>query len=431
MPTELLQPNSTKLSMFGSVENKELTEKELFRRIKPVVGEWASRCFMKKLQAPYDTFTYRTVTYPKAPHPEEVILQEGVRPDPRGRLIFSEHKVSIKPRGFYEEFTDRELEYGFDNIVGEKTNSVALQAKGVVNALAANAFLSGNNVVTASEGLTREIFNKIRISLHKFTIVKNPKIYAVLTPEDITDLRLKYNKAGSNLFLDIPANERSIIDGTIARFEGVDIVEDASECLYDGTKRKAIFYCVDNENRLPVCLISPNGEQGEMVEKPLGSSGVNDPLNQVGSIGVKFKGLGAYMTSEETVVRVEITPASDGIGYVDSGYYYDQVGGKHLGGDFTPKNSDGTKVTVAAPKALILSSTKAKITVATGSDHTATISAKDLAKDTVTGFTLTSLDTDKATVSGAVVTAVAAGDVVIKATKAGYQDGYITLKVTA
>ena len=168
-----------------------------------------------------------------------------------------------------------------------------------------------------------------------------------------------------------------------------------------------------------------------MVEKPLGSSGVNDPLNQIGSIGVKFKGLGAYMTSEETVVRVEITPASDGIGYVDSGYYYDQVGGKHLGGDFTPKNSDGTKVTVAAPKALILSSTKAKITVASGSDHTATISAKDLAKDAVTGFTLTSLDTDKATVSGAVVTAVAAGDVVIKATKAGYQDGYITLKVTA
>lgn len=33
MPTELLQPNSTKLSMFGSVENKELTEKSYLEEL--------------------------------------------------------------------------------------------------------------------------------------------------------------------------------------------------------------------------------------------------------------------------------------------------------------------------------------------------------------------------------------------------------------
>lgn len=315
-----------KLGDFDTVESKELVEKELFRRIKPKVGTWVGRCYQKTLKAPYKTASFRTAVYPKAADEASYKLLEGITPDPTGKLVYTEQTMSVSPRGFYSMYTDEDMIYGFDNIVGDLTSSVAIQAEDVLDQIAHKAWLSGNQVWTAADGLTRELFTKIRISMKKFTRKKGVVVKAILTPEDIADLRLKYNKNGANLFLDTSMNEESIKNGEIGKFEGVSIEEDDSSCLYetgsDGErtgKRFAIFYTEDSEGRSPVAFIKADGESGEFIAKGLGEAG-EDYLNQRGSIGVKFKGLGAMITAEEVLARVVITPATDGIGYVDSDF---------------------------------------------------------------------------------------------------------------
>ncbi len=418
--------NMIKLGDFKDIESKELVEKEIFRRIKPSAGSWRNRCYIKKLAAPYKSCSFRTVVYPKAPDESGIILQEGITPDPTGRLAYIEQTLNVVPRGFYSTYTDEDLTYGFDNIVGDLTNSISNQAEGVLDQIAANAFASGNNVWLAPTGITREIFIKIRIALVKFTQKKNPVIKAVLTPEDISELRLAYNKAGANLFQDLDMNKDSVVDGAIAKFEGCYIEEDSSDIMYgEGGKRYAFFYTEDSEGRKPVGFVQADGETAEFIAKGLGSSGTEDALNQRGSIGVKFKGTGAQLTAEECLARVEITPrTTDGIEKVDATFNY-ITGNPMLNGEALPIN--GLRDTKTSP-ALELASSNVNISLA--GTKTSTITAKDANGTTVTGFKLTSVNPSIATVSGTTVTGVKVGKAVIVAEKDGLA-GLITVEVKA
>lgn len=354
--------NMIKLGDFGTVENKELTEKELFNRIKPKVGTWAGRCYKMNLPAPYKVMNYRTLVMPEIPSAALLVLQEGVTPDPVGSLVYAEQTVRVKPYGFYSKYTDEDMIYGFDNIVGDLSESVANQGEQLLDKMAFNAWKAGTQVVAANNGLTRQDFIKIRIFLQKMT-KKGAKVHAILTPEDVAELRLKYNSASANLFLDLPLNEQSVANGALYKFEGVFIEEDASDGLYysvttttgEGasavttttSKRYAFFYVEDEKGRQPVALISPNKGNGEFVAKALGESG-EDPLNQRGSIGIKFKGLGTHIIADQCLLRAEIVANSDsgaayGIATVQSGYLYSQAG-------FKPYGYDGTNVTAVSLK---------------------------------------------------------------------------------
>lgn len=354
--------NMVKLGDFDTVENKELTEKELFNRIKPKVGSWAGRCHKMELKAPYKSMSYRTLIMPEISANALLVLQEGVTPDPVGSLVYAEQTVRVKPYGFYETYTDEDMTYGFDNIVGDLTESVINQGEQLLDRFAFNAWKAGTQVVAANSGLTRQNFIKIRIFLQKMT-KKGAKVHAILTPEDVAELRLRYNSAGANLFQDLPLNEQSVVNGALYKFEGVFIEEDDSAGMYyevstttgEGanavttttSKRYAFFYVEDNRGRMPVAIISPDKGNGQFIAKALGESG-EDRLDQRGSIGLKFKGLGTHIIADQCLLRVEIVANSDngvafGIESIESGFLYNQAG-------FKPYGYDGTNVTAVGLK---------------------------------------------------------------------------------
>ena len=371
--------NMLKLGDFGSVENKELTEKELFNRIKPQVGSWAGRCYKMNLAYPYKVMNYRTLVMPEIPEEALLVLQEGVTPDPVGSLIYAEQTVRVNPYGFYETYTDEMMTYGFDNIVGDLSESVINQGEQLLDKMAFNAWKAGTQVVTANNGLSRQDIIKMRIFLQKMT-KKGAKVHAILTPEDVAELRLRYNSAGANLFLDLPLNEQSVVNGALYKFEGVFIEEDDSASMYytvttgsgasatTTSKRYAFFYVEDDRGRLPVAIISPDKGNGEFVAKALGESG-HDPLNQRGSIGLKFKGLGTHIIADQCLLRVEIVANSDsgaayGIATVKSGFLYNQAGFNNYGGSTTvlknqPANGKAEGDASASPAIVATNATSA------------------------------------------------------------------------
>lgn len=407
------------LGDFGSVENKELFEKAIFAEIKPKIHSWRKRAYAVDLPAPYKSKSFRSVAFPKPATPNTYKLVEGVVPDPTGKLTFIEETMAVESYGFYETYTDQDMVFGFDAIQPRLQKSVVHQATYMTEEMTALAFLSGNNVYDASNGLTREDFIKIRISLKKFSRKDNPKVIAVLTPEDIADLRLKYNNASSNLLLDIPANEQSIVEGALYKFEGVYIEEDDSPQLYndDGTRR-GIFYTTDSEGRSPVAYITTDGKNAEFIAKGLGSAGTSDPLNQTGSVGVKFMGLGNKITAEECLVRVEI--GSVNIATVDSDY--DDNGKAHAFGKAIDRNESALET---SPKK-VLSVSASLGTIKVG--KTTTIKAYGVDSKDVS-ITLESGDISIATVSDSVVTGVKAGLVSITVKASDYLDSKIAIKV--
>ena len=417
-----------KLGDFGSVESKELVEKEIFRRIKPHVGSWVARCYQKSLKAPYKTASFRSVVYPKAKDEQSYVLLEGITPDPTGRLLYTEQTMSVSPRGFYAMYTDEDMTYGFDSIVQDLTSSVSNNAEDVLDQIAYKAWLSGNQVWTADSGLTRELFTKIRISMKKFTRKKGVNVKAILTPEDIADLRLKYNQNGANLFVDTSMNEESIKNGEMARFEGVDIIEDDSECMYEVDtatglktgKRIAFFYTMDSEGRSPVAFIKADGESGEFITKGLGEAG-DDYLNQRGSIGVKFKGLGAMVTAEEVLARVIVTPAADTIGYVDSSI--DEFGNIKADGKSVARAN--VRDVVGSPIALTI--VTSAVSVAKGKNLALKVYDEE-GNDLTSTATYATSASGVATVSKGIVTGVAAGEATISVSATG--KGSAKVKIT-
>lgn len=417
-----------KLGDFKDIESKTLAEREIFARIKPSVGTWAQRSYKMTIRAPYRTMTIRSVVFPKAPSPNECLLLEGIIPDAKGSLTVVERTLFTKPYGFYEEYTDEMVGFSFSDLVPELTASVANQGKGVVDNIAGEAWRNGNQVWTANSGLTTDLINQIRISLRKFTTDKSSEVFCVISPEDLADLRKKYNTGGSNLFEDTTLNEPSVKDAKLTKFQGVYFEEDYSPFMYgaDG-KRFAYFYVKDSNGRAPVAIISPDANvNGTFITKPLGSAGTEDPLDQKGSIGVKFKGLGAMIISEECLARVEIS--GSGITTVNSEYNYLTGTATANGTELAKKNQDGTAAKVeSSPVILIGSITKTILEGAVGT--TATVSAKDIKGSSVTGFTLTSSNTGVATVTGTTVKSVANGKTIITATKDGYAPWSIEVEV--
>ena len=190
--------------------------------------------------------------------------------------------------------------------------------------------------------------------------------------------------------------------------------------MYDRANgvRHCLFYVKDTAGRNPVAITAPFGKNAEFIAKALGSSGaLDDPLNQRGSVGIKWKGLGAFITAEENLVRVDITPDANGVSgdalFLDT--HYDFNNGRIFVEGNEVKRSNFGDIGTSPDKALVISGA-----VSVKGTGTATLVVEDTKGNVVEGATLTSSDTKIATVSGYKVTGAVAGTVIITATKEGY-----------
>ena len=407
------------LGDFGDVESKTLVEKKIFATIKARPGKWVSRCHEVALPAPYKQAIYRIRVQEKVIDSDNFILAEGVKPSPDGKLAYVELKKSTRAYGRYQEYTDEMMHYGFDSLVPDLTDSMIASGYSLLDNVAAKPWFEGNNVMTHVGTIDRKLINRIRIDLQKFAGT-DKQVHCIITPEDMTDLRLKYNEAGSNLFQNLPLNAASVVDATLTKFEGVIFEEDDSELMYDRANgvRHCLFYVKDTAGRNPVAITAPFGKNAEFIAKALGSSGaLDDPLNQRGSVGIKWKGLGAFITAEENLVRVDITPDANGVSgdalFLDT--HYDFNNGRIFVEGNEVKRSNFGDIGTSPDKALVISGA-----VSVKGTGTATLVVEDTKGNVVEGATLTSSDTKIATVNGYKVAGVVAGTVIITATKEGY-----------
>lgn len=410
------------LGDFGDVESKTLVEKKIFATIKAKPGKWVSRCHEVALPAPYKQAIYRIRVQEKVIDSDNFVLAEGVKPAPDGKLAYVELKKSTRAYGRYAEYTDEMMHYGFDSLVPDLTDSMIASGNSLLDDVAAKPWFEGNNVMEHSGVIDRKLINRIRIDLQKFAGT-DKQVHCIITPEDMTDLRLKYNEAGGNLFQNLPLNADSVVDATLTKFEGVIFEEDASDLMYDRANgvRHCLFYVKDADGRSPVALTAPFGKNAEFIAKALGSSGaLDDPLNQKGSVGIKWKGLGAFITAEENLIRVDITPDStNGVSgsalFLDT--HYDFNNGRIYVEGQEVKRTNIHDIGTSPDKALVISGAAS---VKVGASNKITLVVEDTKGNKVEDASLASSDTGKATVNNYEVTGVAAGTVIITATKEGY-----------
>ena len=410
------------LGDFKDIQSKTLFERQLWNTIKPKVGSWVYRSHRVTIPAPYRTATFAVEVHPKGPKPEDAVLIEGVTPGPTGSIAYVERTMFTKPYGFYTLYTDQER-YAFYKYLPGMQESIRDQANDLQDQLAASQWFAGNNV-WETEYLTDKFITRVKISLQKFS-KKKGEVICLITPEDLAALRIRYNTAGANLFVDTTLNEESVKDAKLVKFQGVYFEEEDSPIMYnaDGT-RTCIFYTADSKGRAPVSYIPAEEGNGEFIHKGLSEGDAStDPLNQRGSIGVKFQGLGAMITSDECLARVKLTDTSD-FATVESEYDYftgvPTVESKKL----TYKNQDGSAaVSGVSPLALVGSISVQPIAT------TATVTAVDTKGVAVAGFTLAVADEKVATVEGTTITAVADGVTTLTVSKDGYASWYATITV--
>lgn len=401
---------------FGSVEDKVLYEKGLKLKIGNNQGKWEKRTHKITLQAPYEVGSFRIRVNNEIKDSDHYILEEGIRPEANGKLTYLELLYRTREYGTFQEYTDKALKNGFDNLVGDLGEIVKEDFTAIKDNISAKAWFKGNNIITANNGITREILNRIRINLQKFA-GNDKQVYCYITPEDMTDLRTKYNAPGANLFQDLQANQDSVINGVLTKFEGIIFEEDSSALMYNDNTRNAIFWVADKSGKSPVGSVEASGNNVEVITKELKDGGTENALAQKGSVGVKAYGLGAVITSEETLIRLEITPATNGISgsKVKLDTHYNLLNGKIIVEGKTIERTAQTNFGTS-PIGIFLSG---KGVVGVGKDITLEVANEK--GEVIAGSSVTwkSSDITVATVANGKVSGVKKGETIILATKDG------------
>lgn len=425
-----LETKLSKLSDYGSIQDKEFYLQRLWRTVAPDDGDYGK--FVSLIEsAPNSTSTtYRIAVYNDIDDIRNHELVEGVTPDPINDLTFIEKKLNLKELGFYKTYTNREAKNGTDNIKAIKVDSVAKQTKAAMGQAIINTYTSGNAVWKVEGELTREVIGSARISLQKFAGDENAEVFCFITHEDLESLKERYASQSGNLFTDTTANDSVVLKGKLTEFNGVKFIERHANCLYgtnssgtlDDYKRRAVFFVKDSEGRYPVAMAINGGyEGGELIIHDLGSEGSADPLAQRGSVASYYEGFGIMVANDECILRVEFTDTK--VKSIDSGYKaFGQL--SVMGETIEREGVNAVKASPAKRLGLIMSKRTLKV------GETLKVAAVDVDGTDVASLALATADESVATVATTTITAVKAGVVKITASATGYESETFTIRVS-
>lgn len=323
------QTQAVTFNGFKSIEDKAMYDRALIQplRNEGVLGQFTEKRKMPKHHG--KTITFRKSHRIQVPASMKTNgLEEGVIPAPNA-FGLSEFSATIKRFADWIRYSDESLEFPIDDLYAVMVDEMGWAYKDFIEELRLDLMRTSKNLwyagVDASKVTTKtqEEFTKA-ITAKGIVLSDLPKISAffarnhvkgakgnyfvfLVAPEVGVDLlSLKKSSAeGEYTFVEInQAQQTDVVYtgelGKILRFafvttESIHIGDgNVCECLVLGKVR----------NKWGTEEISLEGESApEVINKPIGSGGTNDPVNQVGTIGWKVHGWGGLVTAEEAVMR--------------------------------------------------------------------------------------------------------------------------------
>ncbi len=279
------------------VENKEFYDRTLLSRLLPKLTftKYAQKKKLPKNSG--DTISFRRFN---SLEPNKTPLEEGVTPDGKD-LSITEIKVTIKQYGDYVTISDKVDMVGIDPVLTEASELLGEQAGQTLDLVACDVYSAGTNVIycgknatsskTVSGKLTSDDILKARTFLARENVKRINGYYIAFVDSDVA-----YDLMKDSLFQDVSKYNggTQIMNGEIGKMHGVRFIETNNAKVTEvnqedeGTPKNVNVHTCLIIGKDAIAEIDLEGEsKPEIIVKPLGSAGADDPLNQRASVGWK------------------------------------------------------------------------------------------------------------------------------------------------
>lgn len=247
-------------------------------------------------------------------------LTEGVTPDGLDAKIEG-ISVVTKQYGDWMTFTDLVDVTMVDPIVKEHTVELARMAREKLDLLTREELNGGTNAFFANSKTDRATLaagdkptindlRKIVLAMKKNHVkpAVDDKYVVFITPDVAFDLLddPKFEKA-----YEIGQTNTPYIKGEMANIYQMKFIEMVNAKVFEGAGTGAVdVHSSIVLGRKPYGITKINGEGVKTINKALGSSGTEDPLNQRQSIGYKINAFAVKRLQEEGISRYESVPTN-------------------------------------------------------------------------------------------------------------------------
>lgn len=297
------------LSTF-SIENKQFYERALLERLKETyhLYKYAKKTTLPKHHG--NSISWRKFLDLEIP---TSALTEGVTPT-ANKLEIVEFTAQLSQYGDFIAISDLLDFEGIDPIITETSQLFGEQIAEFVDTKIREVLITGTNVfyaggeVTSSAEVSATIsiddINKVKAILKRYKAPAFEKGLYVwfISPE--VEYDLKSLTASNSSWVDVAkyANPDSILDGEIGTFLGFKWVVD-NNIVAD---ENGVYKClVLGKDAFGTVNLEGDSSKPQIIHKPLGSSGTEDPLNQRQTLGWKINGLTTRILQDEGVLRYE------------------------------------------------------------------------------------------------------------------------------
>ncbi len=289
--------NNTQKIADMSAENKTFYDKTLLKRLLPALV-WNK--YGQKKSIPLnsgDTINFRRF---ESLTPATTPLEEGVTPS-GSDLQVTPVSATIQQYGDYIEISDKLDMVGIDPVATENSELLGEQAGETLDIVARDVVVVGTNVQNATGTLTGDEVKKAVRTLrrNKAKPFKDGFYVGIVDPETAYDLQ------NDSLWQDVSKYNggKNIEKGEIGKLHGVKFIMTTSVKVKEDGKHCTMII---GQDAYGVVDLEGSAQKPEIIIKPLGSSGTEDPLNQRGTQGWKAA-YTAVRLNELAMVRIEHT----------------------------------------------------------------------------------------------------------------------------
>ena len=290
-----------------SAEDKIFYERALIERLLPQLNFYKDAQKKKLPKNSGTTMNFRKFNSLTAPSSS---LTEGVTPDGNDLNITNINAV-VKQEGDYVVISDLIQMTGIDPVLTETSEVLGEEAGEVVDTRIQEAISTGTNVFYAGGVQTRGAVataltgDDIKKLVRKLKNAK-AKRFADGFYHMQVDPSMAYDLMEDPFWVDVSkyAKPEQMVKGELGKMHGMKFFETTNlKTVVEGDKEIHIAYAYGKDSYACVDLEDGAGKP-EIIVKPNGSAGTDDPLNQRASAGWK-NCFTAVITQPQALVRVE------------------------------------------------------------------------------------------------------------------------------
>jgi len=271
-------------------------------------------------------FRYRSLK------PATTPLTEGVLPS-ESTIVREKVDFSVSQYGSFITYTDQFDLFDVDTVKGQFTDILGDQAALTADVVIRDVISAGTRVIyagsattraTVASGATKISTDDLKLAVLNLKNAKAKKYTKVITgstnlgttpiraayigivhPNVVEDLRSLTGWINAENY----AYSKDLMEGEVGSWGDIRFIENTNAKVVSESGTNVYITLIFGEDAY--AAVSVRGKQGtEMIYKPLNSGGVENALNQKGSIGWKMY-CGAKILNELFMVRIESTATLD------------------------------------------------------------------------------------------------------------------------